>query len=175
MNRLHLPPALSRDSIAGMLALLLASACASAYAITPGELAPVLNLPAREGNPVIVPDKKAKLTYVDFWASWCGPCRQSFPWLNRMNAQYASKGLRIVGVNLDANRADADKFLAEFPAQFEVVFDTRGTSGKAYTVRGMPSAVLLGPDGKVLAVHQGFRSGDAATLEAQIKSALGKP
>jgi thiol-disulfide isomerase/thioredoxin len=132
-------------------------------------------LTARNGDTVTLPDAKAKLTYIDFWASWCGPCRQSFPWLNRMHARYAAKGLRIIGVNLDASRPDADKFLAEFPAQFDLVFDPRGASGKTFGLRGMPSAVLVGADGKIVAMHMGFRAGDPEELEAMIKAELARP
>jgi len=122
-----------------------------------------------------VPDSQARLTYVDFWASWCGPCRQSFPWLNQMQARYGAKGLRVVGINLDAKTADAERFLKEVPASFEIAFDPQGSTGRAYGLRGMPSAVLLGPDGRVIETHQGFRSGDADALETLIKNHLSQP
>lgn len=140
-----------------------------------GQSAPALKLAARGGNTVVVPDGQARLTYVDFWASWCGPCRQSFPWLNQMQTRYGAKGLRVVGINLDAKTADAERFLNEVPASFEIAFDPLGASGRAYALKGMPSAVLLGPDGKVIETHQGFRASDADTLEALIKRHLSQP
>ena len=115
---------------------------------------------------------KGKVVYVDFWASWCGPCRQSFPWMNEMQGKYGAKGLQIVGVNLDAKRADADQFLAQVPAKFSVGFDAKGDSAKQFGVKGMPTSVLIGPDGKVLAVHQGFKDEDRKELEAKFVSAL---
>lgn len=117
-------------------------------------------------------DLKGKIVYLDFWASWCGPCKQSFPWMNEMQAKYGAKGLQIVGVNLDAKREDADKFLKEFPAQFAVAFDSKGESAKLFKVKGMPTAFLVGLDGTVINVHQGFRDKDRAELEAKFVSAL---
>lgn len=115
---------------------------------------------------------KGKVVYVDFWASWCGPCRQSFPWMNAMQAKYASKGLQIVAVNLDAKRADADKFLAEVPASFNVAFDAQGDTPKRYAIKGMPTSVLIGADGRVIQIHNGFREDDRKALEDAIAGAL---
>ena len=74
-------------------------------------------------QPLALADGQARLTYVDFWASWCGPCRQSFPWMNQMQDKYGAKGLRVLAVNLDARREDAQRFLAEHPARFALGFD----------------------------------------------------
>lgn len=158
------------------LALLCAAfAAGPALAVDVGQPAPALNLPAATGRTLAVPDGRARLTYVDFWASWCGPCRQSFPWLNQMQARYGAKGLRVVGVNLDTTTADAERFLKDVPASFEIAFDPKGASGRAYALKGMPSSVLLGPDGKVIATHQGFRAGDEEQLENLIKTHLSQP
>ncbi|MDX1802514.1 MAG: TlpA disulfide reductase family protein, partial [Alcanivorax sp.] len=98
----------------------------------------------------------AKVIYVDFWASWCGPCRRSFPWLNEMQKRYGDRGFTVVGVNLDPKRDDANRFLAAYPASFPLVFDPDGAYAEKYSLKGMPSAVLLNADGKVLARHVGF-------------------
>jgi len=165
-------PASPLFTVAALLALLLA---VPAHALETGTIAPTLSLPQRDGSSLHMPDGRARLTYVDFWASWCGPCRQSFPWLNRMQARYAAQGLRVVGINLDAKTADAERFLQEVPAQFEIALDPQAQSAKRYALKGMPSAALLAADGRVIAVHQGFRPGDAEALEALIKSHLDKP
>ena len=89
-----------------------------------------------------------------------------------MQAKYGAKGLQIVGVNLDAKRADADKFLAEVPANFRVAFDAQGDSPKRFQIKGMPSSVLVGPDGKVIQVHTGFRAEERQQLEDAIVAAL---
>ena len=114
-----------------------------------------------------------KVVLVDFWASWCSPCRQSFPWMNEMQAKYGPKGFVVVGVNLDSKREDADKFLAQTPAKFTLAFDPKGDSPKTYAIKGMPTSVLIGADGKVIQQHSGFRDDERGTLEAAIASALG--
>ncbi len=154
-----------------VLALLLASPVS--FAVDVGQAAPDVELPGGSGGAQKLSDLKGKVVYLDFWASWCGPCRQSFPWMNDMQQKYGARGLQIVGVNLDAKRAEADKFLADNPAQFALAFDTKGESPKRIGVKGMPTSVLIGVDGKVLAVHQGFKDEERAELEARLVAALG--
>jgi thiol-disulfide isomerase/thioredoxin len=158
----------------GLLALTGAAAvlaAPAAHAVEAGQPAPAIDLP---GLPAAVKlaELQGKLVYLDFWASWCGPCRQSFPWMNEMQARYGARGLKVVAVNLDARREDADKFLAEVPARFAIAFDAKGDSAKRYAVKGMPTSVLIGPTGQVLAVHNGFRDSQRAELEATIQAAL---
>ncbi len=140
-----------------------------------GQPLPVASVPSADGAPLQLHDGKAKVTYVDFWASWCGPCRQSFPWMNRMQAKYGPQGLRIVAVNLDASRSDAQAFLKEVPSTVSLGFDPKGDSARRAGVRAMPSSVLLGADGRVLMQHSGFRAEDEADLEARIAAALKTP
>lgn len=156
----------------GAFALVLNLTVPAAHALEPGQTAPDIELSAGVGAERLS-KLKGKLVYVDFWASWCGPCRQSFPWMNEMHGKYSAKGLQIVGVNLDAKRADADQFLAQLPARFTVGYDAKGDTARQFGVKGMPTSVLVGPDGKVLAVHQGFKDADRAELEAKFVSALG--
>jgi thiol-disulfide isomerase/thioredoxin len=147
------------------------SSASAAQAIEPGTAAPEIALAGARG-PVSLAALKGKVVYVDFWASWCGPCRQSFPWMNALQARYAAKGLQVVGINVDAKRADADKFLAEVPATFAIGFDAQGDTPRRYAIKGMPTSVLIGPDGKVIQVHNGFRDEDRKALEAAIDGAL---
>lgn len=135
-------------------------------------MAPAFDLPAAQGN-VKLGDYKGKTVYLDFWASWCGPCKQSFPWMNDMQAKYGARGLQVIAVNLDAKAEDARTFLASVPAQFIIAYDPAGSSAQQYRIKGMPSSVLIGPDGKVISVHAGFNQGSRAELERQITTALG--
>lgn len=146
-------------------------ACTGAQAIEAGQPAPEFELPGRQGN-IKLSQYKGKTVYLDFWASWCGPCKQSFPWMNEMQSRYSGKGLQVLAVNLDQKPADATTFLGSTPAKFDVAFDHSGTTPRLYAIKGMPTSVLIGPDGRVLQVHSGFKDEHRAELEARIKQAL---
>lgn len=156
------------------MAVVLAAAleASTASALDKGAAAPAFELPGKDGT-VQLAKYQGKLVYVDFWASWCGPCRQSFPWMNRMQSQFGSKGLRVVAVNLDSQPADAQRFLQQWPAQFTLAFDPTAEAARRFGIKAMPSSVLLGADGKVIATHAGFREEDVGPLEARIAAALG--
>lgn len=145
--------------------------CFAASNVT-GREAPGFSLPARDGKQLKLADFKGKVVYLDFWASWCGPCRKSFGWMNEAQAKYGAQGLQIIGVNLDEKEADAQNFLKETAAKFNVVFDQSGKLPSTYGVKGMPTSFLIGRDGKVIAEHVGFKDADRTALEARIQSAL---
>ena len=115
---------------------------------------------------------RGSVTYVDFWASWCAPCADSFIWLNAMQSKYAGQGLRIVGVNLDSQTAKADRFLEQHPAAFPIVRDPIGRLAQQYAVEGMPFAVILDADGKVVSQHVGYRREESLQYEKAIQAAL---
>ncbi|MEX8504599.1 TlpA family protein disulfide reductase [Leptothrix ochracea] len=148
-----------------------ATAPMSAMAAHAGEVAPEIHVDSAKGA-LNLASFKGKVVYLDFWASWCGPCKQSFPWMNEMQTKYGAKGLQVLAVNLDAKKADAEKFLTEMPAKFQVAFDPKGEAPRTYGIKGMPTAVLIGADGKVIEQHGGFREEDRAHLEEQIVKAL---
>lgn len=115
---------------------------------------------------------RGQVVYVDFWASWCGPCAQSFPWMNTLHQRYSPQGLRIVAINLDKQRHAADNFLRQRPAQFMIGFDPAGTVAQTYQVRGMPASYLIDRKGVIRLVHEGFFSKDTAALEREIQKLL---
>lgn len=114
-----------------------------------------------------------KVVYLDFWASWCVPCRKSFPWLNGMAAKYADD-LVVVGINVDSKRADADRFLQKYPASFPLMFDPLGDLAREYRLEGMPSSVLLDRSGKVVHRHIGFREEKLADYEKSVVDLINK-
>jgi cytochrome c biogenesis protein CcmG/thiol:disulfide interchange protein DsbE len=156
-----------------LAALLLAAALTPAQAASPGAPAPAFTLDGRSG-PVSLAAYKGKYVYLDFWASWCGPCKRSFPWMGELQKRYGPAGLQVVAINVDAARADAQRFLAENPADFVIAYDAEGAVAKQYAIKGMPSSVLIGPDGKIVHVHAGFNDETARTVDASIKAALAK-
>jgi thiol-disulfide isomerase/thioredoxin len=129
---------------------------------------------ARAAPPAALAPVEGRVIWVDFWASWCVPCRRSFPWLNTMHRKYGADGLRIIAVNLDKDRALADGFLEEVPAEFALRFDPAGALAKQFGVQTMPSSFLIDADGNVITSHFGFRSSEAADYENSIKAALEK-
>lgn len=129
----------------------------------------LLNL-KREG--VKLSSYQGKVVYLDFWASWCGPCRETFPWMNQLQEKYGKDGFEIVAVNIDTKRADADKFLGQFPAGFTVLFDPKRTVAKTYALKGMPTSFLIDRAGNVVSTHLGFQKDRAGELEAHIAKAL---
>ena len=123
-------------------------------------------------DPLDLARLKGKVVVIDFWASWCAPCRQSFPWLNEMQAKYRDRGLVIIGVNVDRERAEAEHFLQQTPADFNIVYDPEGTLAARYQVPGMPSSYVIGRDGQQAGVHIGFRSGMREEREAELERLL---
>ena len=115
---------------------------------------------------------EGKVVIVDFWASWCVPCRRSFPWMNAMQSKYAEDGLIIIAVNLDRNAEDAARFLAKYPAKFEIVYDPEGALAKEFDVEVMPSSIIIGRNGETIERHAGFKVKRQDEYEATIRAAL---
>jgi len=165
-------PRKSGATLLAALALGVAAYCSDAGAAAVGQGAPEFELPGA-GGAVRLSALRGKVVYVDFWASWCSPCKQSFPWLNEMQARYGAQGLEIVGINVDARRSDADQFLLQVPARFKLAFDARGDTPSRYAAKGMPTSFLIGRDGTIVATHVGFRVDDKGRFEEEIRRALG--
>ena len=146
---------------------------APAFAVATGETAPPLALPDAGGKPVTLDSLRGRVVYVDFWASWCGPCKRSFPWMNEMAQKYGGKGFAIVAVNVDKKREDAENFLKVLPASFTVVYDPEGKAPAAWSVKAMPSSYLVDATGKVVLVESGFKDERKGEVEAAIRAALG--
>lgn len=115
---------------------------------------------------------KGEVIYVDFWASWCGPCRKSFPWMNKIEAEYKQQGFSVISVNLDANKDLAAKFLKETPADFTVIYDPKGKIAKHFKIQGMPSSMLIGRDGKIKSRHTGFFTKKISLYQQEIQQLL---
>jgi thiol-disulfide isomerase/thioredoxin len=112
------------------------------------------------------------VVYVDFWASWCVPCRESFPWMKALLDKYHARGLRVITVNLDRKPDAGKKFLKELNSPLPVVFDSKGSLAKRYHLAAMPTSFVYGRDGKLRTRHEGFRSEDSAALETLINTLL---
>jgi cytochrome c biogenesis protein CcmG/thiol:disulfide interchange protein DsbE len=117
---------------------------------------------------------RGKVVVVDFWASWCVPCRRSFPWMNEMQAKYGDDGLIIIGVNMDAEDGAARQFLADYPADFKIVYDREGDLARDFDVVAMPSSYVFDRDGSQVARHLGFKVRNQDEYEALLVETLEK-
>lgn len=127
-----------------------------------GESATSLDLSAHRGKVVVI----------DFWASWCVPCRRSLPWFDAVQRKYREQGLVIIGVNEDQNPADAAAFLADYPVGFRIVADRDGEIAREYELIAMPSTYVVGRDGTVVARHLGFKTAKQDEYEALLRDLL---
>ena len=125
---------------------------------------------ARPSDAVDLTALKGQVVYLDFWASWCAPCLESFPFMNHLQQTLGPQGLTVIAVNVDRDRADAERFLRQHPAQFRVIFDPQGVLPQRFSVHGMPSSFVIDRSGVVQVRHEGFRLADQAALEQQVRS-----
>ncbi|WP_259367114.1 MULTISPECIES: TlpA disulfide reductase family protein [unclassified Colwellia] len=117
-------------------------------------------------------EHRGQVVYLDFWASWCGPCRKSFPWMNEMQQKYRDQGFVIISVNVDAEKTLAKEFLLENPANFLVIYDPEGDIAQQFNIQGMPSSLLIDKQGKVQQAHTGFFTNKVKLYETQLMALL---
>jgi thiol-disulfide isomerase/thioredoxin len=164
--------ALVNDVMRWLAGALLSIIASLAWSARPGDAAPALALPDASGRTIDLAAYRGRVVYVDFWASWCAPCRRSFPWMNALKVRHEGEGLVVIGVNVDKRRADAERFLRDVPAAFAIAFDPQGAAPAAFDVKGMPTSYLIDRQGVVVAVEEGFHDERAAALEARIRALL---
>ncbi len=156
-----------------------------AAGVVVGQVAPAIDLPILVADPQSTPgtptaqvslaELRGKVVYLDFWASWCGPCHMSFPQLEQLRLELGPRGFEVLAINVDEFEADALTFLNEIPVSYLVVRDAEGVTPRTYGILGMPTAYLIDREGVVRLVHQGFRRGDGEKLRAEITTLLGEP
>jgi thiol-disulfide isomerase/thioredoxin len=154
------------------LALLLCICVAVAAqhaAAAPPRSASDFTITGSNGQPLRLSDFKGEVVLLNFWASWCGPCRQEMPILDRIHERYRSLGFTVVGVNVDEDRGSAMRMLAEAPVDFPVGFDPRGIVSTVYAVDSMPSTVIVDRRGMVRYMHRGYQPGFEDQYIEQIK------
>lgn len=155
-----------------LYALLLFLAGMSAIADEPVE-APHFQLQGLN-SAIALSDYRGSVVYLDFWASWCGPCLKSFPWMEAVQQSYRDQGLVVIAINLDAERELADAFLKDHPVSFQIGFDPKGVTPLAYNVRGMPASFIIDGEGNIVSSHIGFADGRTDYYEQAIELALSK-
>lgn len=145
----------------------------STYATEGGDTAPACELPQWGNSQTINPGNlRGKVVYVDFWASWCGPCAKSFPYLDSLHKELESRGLVILGINVDEDPKAADRFLERIPVSFPIALDPQGNCPGLYDVKAMPSSYMVDKNGTVRFVHLGFKSSDKQYIRENLLKLL---
>ena len=156
--------------ITSFLLLLVHFQAQSALAIKPGEGAPDFSLPSRDGSLVELRSYKGKVVYIDFWASWCSPCKRSLPWMENLKREFKSDQFEILAVNLDTQREDAERMLAQSASNLTVLFDPTGAVPEKYGVATMPTSYLVNRSGEISAVFEGFDNDHQIQIENEIRA-----
>lgn len=172
---------LPRRALPSLALGLVAAACvlpgvASADAASPtlggSTPAPDFTLPAVGGKTLSLSQYKGQVVMINFWATWCGPCRQEMPLLDAMYKKYKGMGFTLIGVNVEPDSKGAEKFLAGLPVSFPVAFDAESKVSKLYNVQGMPSTVIVDRKGNARVLHKGYRPGDENTYLDHVRTLI---
>jgi peroxiredoxin len=143
-----------------------------AVAGTAGGPAPQFTLSSRSGKNVSLAQYKGQVVMLNFWASWCGPCRQEMPLLESIYKKYNKLGFTLLGVNVEPDSKAANDWLKDTPVSFPVLYDSDSKVSKLYDVGGMPSTVIIDRSGKLRMVHRGYKPGDENEYLDSIRSLI---
>ncbi len=141
-------------------------------AVTAAAGAPDFTLPSLGGENVRLQEQRGRVVMINFWASWCGPCREEMPHLARLYEKYRASGFTVLAVNIDEDPAKAARLAQQLGMRFPVLLDTGKQVSRTYDLSAMPSTVLVDRDGRVRHVHRGYRDGYAETYDRQIRDLL---
>jgi peroxiredoxin len=146
-----------------VIAAIAAALCVSLPALassSPAALAPAFTLASRAGQEVSLAQYKGQVVMLNFWASWCGPCRQEMPLLESIYKKYNKMGFTLLGVNVEPDSNAANEWLKATPVSFPILYDRDSKVSKLYDVAGMPSTVIIDRSGKLRVLHRGYKPGD---------------
>lgn len=147
-------------------------ALASASLIASADAAPDFTLPSSKGDNVRLAEQRGQVVMLNFWASWCGPCRKEMPLLDAMYQRYSSAGFVLYGVNVEEDNTDAKKLLKELGVTFPVLFDSESKASSLYNVDAMPTTVVIDKKGQVRFVNRGYKAGDENKYRDQIRELI---
>jgi peroxiredoxin len=157
--------------VSGLLLLVIALLPLARAATVQGK-APDFTLKSNSGKNLRLSDFRGQVVLLNFWASWCGPCRQEMPALEKLHKRYGSYGFTVLGVNVEEDSNQARRMLREIPVSFPILFDSRNQVSKQYHVSAMPTTVMVDRDGNMRHLHKGYKPGDEAGYKKWIKKLI---
>ncbi len=129
-------------------------------------------LKSNSGNNLRLSEHRGEVVMLNFWASWCGPCRQEMPELDKLYQRYKDAGFTVLGVNVETDTTAANKLLKKIPVSFPVLYDTESTASKLFDVDAMPTTLLIVRDGQLRYIHRGYKPGYENHYRQQIKELI---
>lgn len=152
--------------------LLATLAFTASAAETMNEPAPDFTLKSNQGENLRLEDYRGQVVMLNFWASWCGPCRQEMPVMDDIHEQYKDLGFTVLAVNVDQNKAEADRFLSAVPVDFPILYDSESRVSEMYGVDAMPSTVMIDRDGNARFLHRGYKPGYEEDYVKQVRQLI---
>ncbi len=157
-----------------LIAALIIGACLTPYAaaeVIQGK-APDFTLKSQSGDNLKLSELRGKVVLINFWASWCGPCRQEMPALDQLYQRYRSLDFTVLGVNVEENADAAKALLKDIPVTFPILFDSANNVSKLYKVSGMPSTILVDRDGNMRYLYMGYQRGYEQEYQNQVRALI---
>jgi peroxiredoxin len=162
-------PVLIRPLVKFVAMLAFVVAHATALAAETDFAAPDFTLKSLDGKNIKLSEQAGNVVLLNFWASWCGPCRKERPLLNELHEKYGALGFSVLGVNVEQDTAQARRFLADNPVVFPVLLDTENRVSQAYQVVAMPTTAIIDRHGRVRYLHKGYKDGDEKVYRKVVK------
>lgn len=134
--------------------------------------APDFTLKSNTGKNLRLSDFRGQVVMLNFWASWCGPCRQEMPILDQLHLRYAKLGFTMLGVNVEEDSSKANAYLKDIPVSFPILYDTANQTSKLYNVSAMPTTVIIDRNGNMRFIHHGYKPGYEKDYKKQIKALI---
>ena len=154
------------------LGLLLGCSHREQMGLAPGNNPPQFELKNLNGEVASLASFKGKTVLLNFWASWCGPCRQEMPLLDAMSQRYSAAGFVLLGIDVEEDNTDAKKIVKDLKISYPILFDTENKVSKLYSVETMPTTVMVDKKGKIRFINHGYKAGDENKYRDQIRELI---
>jgi peroxiredoxin len=145
--------------------------CVAALSVS-ADAAPDFSLPSNSGKAMKLSEQRGNVVMLNFWASWCGPCRQEMPLLDAMSQRYSAAGFVLLGIDVEEDNTDAKKIIKDLKISYPVLFDTENKVSKLYSVQTMPTTVMVDKKGQIRYINRGYKPGDENKYRDQIRELM---